>query len=65
MSGNVMMRIWPSVLQAAVLMKRKATVRDFWAALAETCDKFDMCAPVPQRRVHQAIEAPPRQGHNS
>ena len=61
-SGNVMMRLWPSVLQAAVLMKRKATARDFWAKLTETCDKLDMCVPVPQRRVRQASEAPPRQG---
>ena len=62
MSGNVVMRICPSVLQAAVFMKRKAIAHDFWAELAETCDKFDMCVPVPQRRVRQASEVPPRQG---
>ena len=61
-SGNVMMRMWPSVLKAAVFMKREAIVRDFWAELTETCDKFDMCVPVPQRRVRQASGVPPRQG---
>ena len=62
MSGSVMMRMWPSVLKAAVFMKRKAIVRDFWAESTETCDKFDMCVPVPPRLVRQASEAPPRQG---
>ena len=57
-----MMRMWPSVLKAAVFMKREAIVRDFWAELTETCDKFDMCVPVPQRRVRQASVVPPRQG---
>ena len=64
MSGNVMMRMWPSVLKAAVFMKRKAIVRDFWAELTETCDTFDMCLPVPQRRVRQARGVPPKQGQS-
>ena len=60
--GNEMMRRWPSVLKAAVFLKREAMVRDFWAELAETCDKFDMCVPVPQRGARQASGVPPRQG---
>jgi hypothetical protein len=57
-SGNVMMRVWPAVLKAAGFLKKKATIRDFWAELTDTCDRFGMCVPVPERRVSRARKVP-------
>ena len=57
-SGNVMMRVWPAVLKAAGFLKKKATIRDCWAELTDTCDRFGMCVPVPERRVSRARKVP-------
>jgi len=53
-----MMRVWPAMLNAAGFLKKKATIRDFWAELTDTCDRFGMCVPVPQRRVSRARKVP-------
>ena len=49
-SGNVMMRMWPSVLKAAVFTQRKAIVRDFWASSTCVCRCLRVLCARPVRR---------------